>query len=405
MQHFGVARMTVRQAIDALVAEGLLERAPARGTFVSQERPPGHPPDVVHRGRRGHAAGRPPPRPSQSGLGQAGPGVAKALGHHARRRGHPLAASAPAGRRTRCATRTSTSTRSCCPASCRPGCPTASTPCSPRAGCDRRRPRTSSPPTSRTRWTPTCSTSTIGRTGAPPLAARAGRRRGDRGVALGVRRLAVHLVGPADPQPLSRPGRGPSASSPSRPNGATVPARLLAHPLRRRTADVGLDVERVLGLLRVAGQAHRPAPDALEERVLHVLRDQPGDVHLRPRATARPTSRGWRTRPPGRRPPRGSPGDGPGDRRARGPGRPAAACRPHSRFCPGAGPRAALLGRRRPQGLLGWRWGAGRVRLACAGCTTSPSPSPPASGPARGWTWAGWCPARARRSTPRRRWR
>ena len=34
MQHFGVARMTVRQAIDALVAEGLLERAPARGTFV-----------------------------------------------------------------------------------------------------------------------------------------------------------------------------------------------------------------------------------------------------------------------------------------------------------------------------------------------------------------------------------
>src|SRR4029078_7247283 len=34
MQHFGVARMTVRQAIYALCSEGLLERAPARGTFV-----------------------------------------------------------------------------------------------------------------------------------------------------------------------------------------------------------------------------------------------------------------------------------------------------------------------------------------------------------------------------------
>lgn len=32
---FAVARMTVRQAIDALVAEGLLERKPGRGTFVA----------------------------------------------------------------------------------------------------------------------------------------------------------------------------------------------------------------------------------------------------------------------------------------------------------------------------------------------------------------------------------
>jgi GntR family transcriptional regulator len=36
VQHFGVARMTVRQALDALVGEGLLERVPGRGTFVAR---------------------------------------------------------------------------------------------------------------------------------------------------------------------------------------------------------------------------------------------------------------------------------------------------------------------------------------------------------------------------------
>lgn len=35
VNRFGVARMTVRQALEALVAEGLLERMPGRGTFVS----------------------------------------------------------------------------------------------------------------------------------------------------------------------------------------------------------------------------------------------------------------------------------------------------------------------------------------------------------------------------------
>jgi GntR family transcriptional regulator, N-acetylglucosamine utilization regulator len=79
MQHFGVARMTVRQAIDALVAEGLLERAPARGTFVCKNpRPMTRPLSFAEDARaRGWS---PTTETLQSGLGQAGPGVAKALG-------------------------------------------------------------------------------------------------------------------------------------------------------------------------------------------------------------------------------------------------------------------------------------------------------------------------------------
>lgn len=37
---FGVARMTVRHALDALVAEGVLQRFPGRGTFVAEPRRP-----------------------------------------------------------------------------------------------------------------------------------------------------------------------------------------------------------------------------------------------------------------------------------------------------------------------------------------------------------------------------
>lgn len=38
VDRFGVARMTVRQALDALVVEGVLERFPGRGTFVARPR-------------------------------------------------------------------------------------------------------------------------------------------------------------------------------------------------------------------------------------------------------------------------------------------------------------------------------------------------------------------------------
>ena len=36
VQRFGVARMTVRHALDSLVTQGLLERIPGRGTFVAK---------------------------------------------------------------------------------------------------------------------------------------------------------------------------------------------------------------------------------------------------------------------------------------------------------------------------------------------------------------------------------
>ena len=78
VHRFGVARMTVRQAMDALVVDGLLERIPGRGTFVARPRRTASrlTSYTEEMARRGLLA------ESQTLLArreQAGPGVARAL--------------------------------------------------------------------------------------------------------------------------------------------------------------------------------------------------------------------------------------------------------------------------------------------------------------------------------------
>lgn len=76
---FGVARMTVRQAMDALVAEGLLERVPGRGTFVARPRRTATPVTSFTEEMR-HRGMLPESVTLFARREQAGPGVARALG-------------------------------------------------------------------------------------------------------------------------------------------------------------------------------------------------------------------------------------------------------------------------------------------------------------------------------------
>ena len=78
-EQFGVARMTVRHAIDALVAQGLLERIAGRGTFVTkplidmQMRLSAYTEEMERRGKK------PESRTLLARRETAGPGVSRAL--------------------------------------------------------------------------------------------------------------------------------------------------------------------------------------------------------------------------------------------------------------------------------------------------------------------------------------
>ncbi len=79
VQQFGVARMTVRQALDALVGEGLLERVPGRGTFVAHKRHE-RTPQLLGYGEEMRRRGmQPETRTLLARQEAAGPGVARVL--------------------------------------------------------------------------------------------------------------------------------------------------------------------------------------------------------------------------------------------------------------------------------------------------------------------------------------
>ncbi len=79
VQQFHVARMTVRQALDALVSEGLLERVPGRGTFVARTKVEVSTPLASYTEEIGRRGMKPDSRTLLARMESAGPGVAKAL--------------------------------------------------------------------------------------------------------------------------------------------------------------------------------------------------------------------------------------------------------------------------------------------------------------------------------------
>ena len=151
----------------------------------------------------------------------------------------------------RCASRTPTSTRCCCPGFLQSGMPTSLYDALEQRGlrptwaedsvtadvCHRRRGRAA--------WR-----STPGAVVLRHSRRALHRRQGRRGVAQRLPRRPVHPLGAA----RARTTR-PSAGQRLAPSGADHVAGLLAHPHRVRAAEVGLDVERVLRSRRSRGTA------------------------------------------------------------------------------------------------------------------------------------------------------
>ena len=341
---------------------------------------------------------------------QAGPGVAKALGITAGRRGHPLEAAAARRQRCRCASRTPTSTRCCCPGFLQAAMPTSLFDALAARGL---RPTWAEDSITADRANAEEATLLQVKEGDPVLLvgpSRAGGREARRGLPVGLPRRPLHAVGPARPGELSRP------------SSATARPALLADPHRVRAAQVGLDVERVLRGVRPAARG-RPASGPTSRRGRPARPGRPARRRTpRPPATARPTTAAaparpraprprarWRAGAPGGRPgprhaPRGTPSRPPIHPATRGPsltpmsGRTCSRWRSsHAQDVPG---RAG--GRRRPAGagraggdrepLARPRRGLGRAaghRAAGAGHAAAQRllhAPPAASSPA----WSGW---------------
>ena len=265
VHRFHVARMTVRQAMDALVAEGMLERIPGRGTFVA------HPRRGVGRlrGFTEEMTARGLLAESQTLLArreQAGPGVARALEitegdaviHWKRLRradGSPMCLE------------DAYLNEVLIPGFLQSGMPTSLYDALGQRGLrpdlgrglGHRRPghRRGGRAARGPRRQP----------GAAPLAPRAGPREGRRGLPDGLPRRPLHPVGAARPGELSRPSSATAVPDSSHTHTGSGPPRSgwMCSACTRCAA---------------AAQAHRPPAAGVDDGVLHVLGDQPGDVHL-----------------------------------------------------------------------------------------------------------------------------